>query len=83
MNLHEKSNKTSDYMASGDTRQIKIVVQPALAPCGCWTQPINMHYKNGREAKPGDKVVNLTTSESGILYDLNAQSDTCNGRVAP
>lgn len=26
-----------------------------------------MHYKNGREAKPGDPVINLTYGFSGIL----------------
>ena len=41
-----------------------------------------MHYKNGREAKAGDKVVNLSNGLAGILHDVNAQSDTCNGRLA-
>ncbi len=41
-----------------------------------------MHYKNGREAKPGDKVINLPTGLSGILHSPNAQSQTCNGRLA-
>ncbi len=44
-----------------------------------------MHYKNGREAKNGDKVVmqdyngNLTV---GILYDATTGNDYCNGRLA-
>ncbi len=44
-----------------------------------------MHYKNGREAKNGDKVVlidwagNIT---SGILYDAQAGNDFCNGKLA-
>jgi hypothetical protein len=46
-----------------------------------------MHYKNGREAKQGDKIVLVRTDPlvaplSGILYNVNAQSDSCNGRVA-
>lgn len=41
-----------------------------------------MHYKNGREAKAGDKVVNLTQGIGGILHSTNAQSTTCNGRIA-
>ena len=43
-----------------------------------------MHYKNGREAKPGDMVVNFngTTTQSGILHSLVAGSDCCNGRLA-
>lgn len=41
-----------------------------------------MHYKNGREAKPGDKIVNLPTGLSGILHSPNPGSETCNGRMA-
>lgn len=54
-----------------------------------------MHYKNGREAKNGDKVVLLraTTFDQngkptgytpivGILYDAVAGNDHCNGRLA-
>lgn len=46
-----------------------------------------MHYKNGREAKAGDTVVCLPKYPSdkpitGILYNTNAQSDTCNGYIA-
>jgi len=41
-----------------------------------------MHYKNGRQAKAGDKVVNLTQGISGILHSCNAQSTSCNGRLA-
>lgn len=46
-----------------------------------------MHYKNGREAKNGDKVVLLPTSYGppaiGILYDAVAGNDHCNGKLAP
>ncbi len=45
-----------------------------------------MHYKNGREAKNGDKVVVIPSCGSpytGILYDATAGNDFCNGRVAP
>jgi hypothetical protein len=41
-----------------------------------------MHYRNGREAKPGDRAVNLETGTGGILYDLTS-GDTCNGRLTP
>jgi hypothetical protein len=41
-----------------------------------------MHYKNGREAKNGDKALNLHTGLSGILHSTQAGSDTCNGRLA-
>ena len=40
-----------------------------------------MHYKNGRPALPGDKVINLTTGHAGVLHSVNAQSETCNGHV--
>lgn len=45
-----------------------------------------MHYKNGRVAKNGDKVVLIPTYGSpviGILYDAVYGNDTCNGRLAP
>lgn len=54
-----------------------------------------MHYKNGREAKNGDKVVllpeypkdmagrPLATPVIGVLYDAKPGNDYCNGRIAP
>lgn len=49
-----------------------------------------MHYKNGRVAKNGDKVVLIQQYEGktygsviGILYDAMAGNDHCNGRLAP
>ena len=47
-----------------------------------------MHYRNGREARNGDKVVQLTglggaISSVGILYDATPGNDHCNGYVAP
>lgn len=45
-----------------------------------------MHYKNGREAKNGDKVILFPTYGSpvvGILYDATPGNDTCNGKIAP
>lgn len=45
-----------------------------------------MHYRNGREAKNGDRVVQLTWDGKiggvGILYDAVAGNDYCNGNVA-
>lgn len=44
-----------------------------------------MHYKNGREAKNGDKVVYKPAGGNvvaGILYDATAGNDFCNGRIA-
>lgn len=45
-----------------------------------------MHYKNGREAKNGDKVVVLISMYQpptmGILYDAVAGNNNCNGKLA-
>lgn len=44
-----------------------------------------MHYKNGRPAKNGDKVVLIPTYGPpviGVLYDATAGNDYCNGRIA-
>lgn len=46
-----------------------------------------MHYKNGRTAKNGDKVVRLDPYTKavtvGILYDAQPGNDHCNGQLAP
>lgn len=45
-----------------------------------------MHYKNGREAKNGDKVMvvdGYNAGVTGILYDAVAGNDFCNGKLAP
>jgi hypothetical protein len=49
-----------------------------------------MHYRNGREAKNGDKIVKLGGYGSGarivsfgVLYDAVAGNDYCNGSIAP
>ena len=53
-----------------------------------------MHYKNGRPAQNGDKVVlipdyprdengnSLAIPTIGILYDAIEGNDTCNGKLA-
>lgn len=44
-----------------------------------------MHYKNGRPANNGDKVIVIPTygaPYAGILYDATAGNDCCNGLVA-
>ena len=48
-----------------------------------------MHYRNGREAKNGDKIVQIggygtgvTINAFGILYDAKPGSDYCNGNIA-
>lgn len=44
-----------------------------------------MHYKNGREAKNGDKVLAMPSygpPTLGILYDATVGNDFCNGRLA-
>jgi hypothetical protein len=49
-----------------------------------------MHYRNGREAKNGDKVVSLAGYGSGpvninaigVLFDAAPGNDFCNGYIA-
>lgn len=47
-----------------------------------------MHYRNGREAKNGDKIVKLQIESGkiiafGVLYDAKPGNDYCNGNIAP
>lgn len=47
-----------------------------------------MHYRNGREAKNGDKIIQLTTeggkiTHLGVLHDATPGNDFCNGSIAP
>jgi hypothetical protein len=46
-----------------------------------------MHYRNGREAKNGDKIVQLghggRIDNVGILHDATPGNDYCNGSIAP
>jgi hypothetical protein len=45
-----------------------------------------MHYRNGREAKNGDKIVRLNGGKVeafGVLHDAVPGNDYCNGMIAP
>lgn len=45
-----------------------------------------MHYRNGREAKNGDKIVMLNAGKIesfGVLHDAVPGNDHCNGKIAP
>lgn len=45
-----------------------------------------MHYRNGREAKNGDKIIQLqggTVTSYGVLHSAVAGNDYCNGSIAP
>jgi len=45
-----------------------------------------MHYRNGREAKNGDKVVKLEGGQIvsfGVLHSAVPGDDYCNGFIAP
>lgn len=47
-----------------------------------------MHYRNGREAKNGDKIVQLDFNTGriisvGLLFDAKPGNDYCNGNIAP
>lgn len=44
-----------------------------------------MHYRNGREAKNGDKIVKLQDGEViafGVLHSATPGNDYCNGNIA-
>jgi hypothetical protein len=45
-----------------------------------------MHYRNGREAKNGDRVIQLDSTGKpagiGILHDAQPGNNFCNGQVA-
>ena len=45
-----------------------------------------MHYRNGREAKNGDKIVQLDYSGNvtafGVLHSAVPGNDYCNGQIA-
>lgn len=46
-----------------------------------------MHYRNGREAKNGDKIVQLGNEGQitavGVLHSAEPGNDYCNGSIAP
>lgn len=46
-----------------------------------------MHYRNGREAKNGDKIVKFRSDSSkieafGVLHSAVSGNDYCNGHIA-
>lgn len=44
-----------------------------------------MHYRNGREAKNGDKIVKLEGGKVvafGVLHSAEIGNDYCNGNIA-
>lgn len=45
-----------------------------------------MHYRNGREANNGDKIIKLNGGKVvsfGVLHDATPGNDWCNGSIAP
>jgi hypothetical protein len=50
-----------------------------------------MHYRNGREAKNGDVIVQIgnygsgpaTVTAMGVLHNATPGNDYCNGSIAP
>jgi len=49
-----------------------------------------MHYRNGREAKNGDKIIQIggygngaQVVSLGVLFDATSGNDHCNGNIAP
>lgn len=44
-----------------------------------------MHYRNGREAKNGDKIIQIDNgkvTDFGILHSATPGNDFCNGKIA-
>lgn len=45
-----------------------------------------MHYRNGREAKNGDKIIQISSAGKvthfGVLHDAVPGNDYCNGQIA-
>lgn len=52
-----------------------------------FTERIIMHYRNGKEAKNGDIVVQLSHEGKivafGVLHSATPGNDWCNGYIAP
>lgn len=46
-----------------------------------------MHYRNGKEAKNGDKIVQIGSDGEitaiGVLHSATPGNDYCNGYIAP
>lgn len=45
-----------------------------------------MHYRNGREAQNGDKIVQIENGRIaavGVLHSATPGNDYCNGYIAP
>jgi hypothetical protein len=46
-----------------------------------------MHYRNGREAKNGDTIIQIgfdgKINALGVLYNATPGNDYCNGSIAP
>lgn len=50
-----------------------------------------MHYRNGREAKNGDTIIQIggyggeggKVNALGVLFNAKGESDHCNGQIAP
>lgn len=46
-----------------------------------------MHYRNGREAKNGDTVIQIgfdgKVNALGLLFNATPGNDYCNGQIAP
>ena len=45
-----------------------------------------MHYRNGREAKNGDIIIQIENGrvkDLGVLHSAVAGNDYCNGMIAP
>jgi hypothetical protein len=80
-----------DYQTLRRCRELffrKLLAEEPNHPWGKYLQEDGAlpHYKNGREARVGDKVVLFPTYGppiAGILYDITPGNNFCNGKIAP
>jgi hypothetical protein len=62
-------------------------LKPPTEAASSFLKELQMHYRNGREAKNGDVVVQLgwdgKVAAVGVLHSAVAGNDYCNGQIAP
>lgn len=72
-------NEESDEEVAAWTRQIVEAMEQK--------QEKHMHYRNGREAKNGDRLIQIGSDGQvttlGVLYSAKPGDDYCNGYIAP
>ena len=81
-----KGKKVADLFWKGYQSRLKKYEQQIEQYDKLQRKEKKMHYRNGRDAKNGDKIVKLNGGKIeslGVLYDAEVGNDYCNGRIAP